>query len=653
MKKVSVRILVSFVFLISILCMFSLNVIGANTCGDLTKTIPTCREINKNINLGTINLNEVIAVAITEVDDNVSVIYDSVYRGSACITGSCTPVVPRTISFTANTAGPRVLKLKLVDDAWGQNFINARISVAGVQKAIWNDCWWQGSASCTTEIRGISTGDPIGKIYTNIINYGFCVKGTEVCNGIDDDCDGSIDQGLNCNCGNGVLDDGEECDVSAIGCTNCKKDPGVDHCNPALSCCTPYSSGISVFANITSPINNTNYYDGNVKFNASQSYVLNCSVGCPLGKVCSIQSCDMNCFYVHNANTYSTSGYTLALNWSINDYQILVGDWNDNSHIAFESFFNTPGDYLAKLKLIYSQGAVSSAPVNNPSANFVVSGGWACDYNSTNAFWERLGVYTNAFNSCDLHNSTLIPSCCPTNNLCNTSSKKCYVSPATSCSALTTQGDCIANARETQLFTDYGGCDPCERTDCTCIWSGGSCTFGFTPIDSCLPDSVCLVSPCTPPNPDPSCVGSPTCLPDPVCLVPPCPPNPFVCTNPPCGPDPVCTNPPCDTTPDPTPGPTPGPGPNPCVSNCGGGDETSGGGTPSPGCVLESSTVEDNCESRNTYKTIGYYGPVCGQINKTSSCASIARLPFFGGVQFVISLIAIALIYAIILKIKK
>jgi cysteine-rich repeat protein len=73
-------------------------------------------------------------------------------------------------------------------------------------------------SSCTTQCidndqDGYSpTGGICGPVDCNDMNANVHPGATEICNGIDDDCDGLIDEGCAGVCGNGNLESGEQCD---------------------------------------------------------------------------------------------------------------------------------------------------------------------------------------------------------------------------------------------------------------------------------------------------------------------------------------------------------------------------------------------------------------------------------------------------------
>jgi len=78
-------------------------------------------------------------------------------------------------------------------------------------------------------------------------------------------------------------------------------------------------------------------------------------------------------------------------------------------------------------------------------------------------------------------------------------------------------------------------------------------------------------------------------------------------------------------------------------------------------CEIKSILAENNCGKTkdnivfnyNSYCPVGLISECYANRTLNVPCSEVARLPFFGGLQFMISLLAIALVYAIVIRMKK
>ncbi len=128
--------------------------------------------------------------------------------------------------------------------------------------------------------------------------WGSCEPPVEVCNGLDDDCDGLTDEGLRCGvCGNGVVEPGEECDdgndVTGDGCEpdcrmTCVPVPEIcngldDDCDGTIdeegACACPCSAGMTCCADVC-----RNLASDSANCGA-------CGVFCPAGERCAAGVC--------------------------------------------------------------------------------------------------------------------------------------------------------------------------------------------------------------------------------------------------------------------------------------------------------------------------------------------------------------------------
>ncbi len=116
-----------------------------------------------------------------------------------------------------------------------------------------------------------------------------------------------------------------------------------------------YKQGINVFAIISNPEKNDVIGNGNVYFNANESYVAKCDLNqCETGK---------DCYNVQGLYCYDfprpPQNYKLWFNWTFDNKENLIGTWNDNydSVVEFNKIFTSPEDeeqmHNATLTVIY------------------------------------------------------------------------------------------------------------------------------------------------------------------------------------------------------------------------------------------------------------------------------------------------------------
>jgi hypothetical protein len=117
-----------------------------------------------------------------------------------------------------------------------------------------------------------------------------------------------------------------------------------------------YREGICVFPVISSPEKRYDY-PPLVLFNATQSYVTNCSLG-PMGAN-SFPVGNLNCVYVHEKGKGAINGnYNLFVEWLIDGTKKVSGAWNsDVSGMKIQNFYRWFGEkayHTAQLKLTFS-----------------------------------------------------------------------------------------------------------------------------------------------------------------------------------------------------------------------------------------------------------------------------------------------------------
>jgi cysteine-rich repeat protein len=124
-----------------------------------------------------------------------------------------------------------------------------------------------------------------------------------------------------------------------------------------------FKEGICVFPIISSPIDGKNDYGQLINFNASQSFVTNCSVG-EMSNVDFVLG-DLNCEFLHRpGQKFVGEGYNLFVEWVI-DYDLnrkVSGEWGSSLGNGlgtgvvqeFRKFFLVAARHTAQLKLIYS-----------------------------------------------------------------------------------------------------------------------------------------------------------------------------------------------------------------------------------------------------------------------------------------------------------
>ena len=123
-----------------------------------------------------------------------------------------------------------------------------------------------------------------------------------------------------------------------------------------------YEEGLNIFAVITSPDpeNTERSPSRSISFDASNSYVANCSTTCPSGKTCynvtgivdGITK-TLRCFDLPKSKPLS--GYDLLFDWTFDGTDKLLGSWNDNYGVVveFEKIFAQAGPHTAALRVGY------------------------------------------------------------------------------------------------------------------------------------------------------------------------------------------------------------------------------------------------------------------------------------------------------------
>ena len=182
-----------------------------------------------------------------------------------------------------------------------------------------------------------------------------------------------------------------------------------------------FSSGINVFPVILSPNNETAIQQRVVLFNASRSFVANCSlinIGSDI--ITSELTNKLYCKYIHRPGTKDISGYEIEMKWSINGDPVSIirnGNWSSNYSevVDFGEAFSKNGNHNLSLIMTYIAGPITV--LQKADRDFKLKSLWKCYQESFSAYWwneEALKVGNN----CSFKEKELGDSCCPVGKIC-------------------------------------------------------------------------------------------------------------------------------------------------------------------------------------------------------------------------------------------
>lgn len=126
-----------------------------------------------------------------------------------------------------------------------------------------------------------------------------------------------------------------------------------------------FKEGVNVIPVVSSPLKGNSIESDVVFFNASETYVANCSScsgSCSGTRANGFYTDDglLNCTYLHapRSNLQSDlSGYKLNFKWTLDNGRVISGDWSEENYwkvIEFIYRFALPGEHLAKLEVSYA-----------------------------------------------------------------------------------------------------------------------------------------------------------------------------------------------------------------------------------------------------------------------------------------------------------
>jgi len=242
-----------------------------------------------------------------------------------------------------------------------------------------------------------------------------------------------------------------------------------------------FSSGINVFPVISSPNNETEEQPRVVRFDASKSFVVNCSSENIGSDIITSQSNILYCKYVHApGTTFPLSGYELKMAWTISSQTPITGNWssNYNSVVVFEKAFSSKGNQNLSLTITYVASSISKTKGVN--RNFNVESLWDCyQPPGSPAYWwdnqhEKVG-------NCSFKQKEFGFTCCPTGKTCSSDGTcKGY---ANYCYQYTTQSSCerfvnyvpeksvgsVCNIKQYYPGSSSKYCS--NMTNCLCKWN--------------------------------------------------------------------------------------------------------------------------------------------------------------------------------------
>ena len=255
-----------------------------------------------------------------------------------------------------------------------------------------------------------------------------------------------------------------------------------------------FNLGINVIPIISSPENETKIEKKAIFFNASKSFVVDCS-STDLGHDIDISGLSIYCKYVHRPGAIPPiSGYKIEMNWIINgDVSPILKSGNYSDVASFWQEFASNGDHNVSLIMKYIDGSVSSQGKANK--NFNVETLWNCYQEGSSAYWwdnQHNKVTTN----CSFKQSELGYSCCPVNKQCfpdgscRNYASYCFQLNKTSCDLFV---DSVPEKSINQALCSIkqryneGNLYCSNMTNCFCKWNSSSniCEEGVNSVKLC------------------------------------------------------------------------------------------------------------------------------------------------------------------------
>ena len=180
-----------------------------------------------------------------------------------------------------------------------------------------------------------------------------------------------------------------------------------------------FSTGINVFPVISSPYNETKEQPWVVLFDASKSFVTNCSLDNISSDVI-ISGNNLYCKYIHAPGApINSSKYELEMDWTINGESSpisVTGSWSSDypNVVRFRQAFSSKGNHNLSLTMTYIAGSAEISESAN--RNFKVESLWDCS--SDGSYWTN-DRYEPVRNNCSYKQNELGHACCPASTKCS------------------------------------------------------------------------------------------------------------------------------------------------------------------------------------------------------------------------------------------